>query len=84
MVMLFAVTVFTSAALLFIVEPMIAKMMLPLLGGSPAVWNTCMVFYQIVLLAAYVYAHLLSRTFSKRRQVIVHTMWSDCRLRRCR
>ena len=44
MVTLFAMTVFTSAALLFIVEPMIAKMMLPLLGGSPAVWNTCMVF----------------------------------------
>jgi hypothetical protein len=72
MVTLFAVTVFTSAALLFIVEPMIAKMMLPLLGGSPAVWNTCMVFYQIVLLGAYVYAHLLSRTFTKRRQVIIH------------
>src|SRR5919197_4820746 len=72
MVMLFAVTVFTSAALLFIVEPMIAKMMLPLLGGGPAVWNTCMVFYQIVLLGAYDYTHLLSRTFTKRRQVIIH------------
>ena len=72
MVTLFAVTVFTSAALLFIVEPMIAKMMLPLLGGSPAVWNTCMVFYQVVLLAAYVYAHVLSRMFTKRRQVIIH------------
>ncbi|PYQ84773.1 MAG: hypothetical protein DMG03_10145 [Acidobacteria bacterium] len=73
MVTLFAMTVFTSAALLFIVEPMIAKMMLPLLGGSPAVWNTCMVFYQLVLLAAYVYAHMLSRIFTKRRQVIIHT-----------
>src|SRR5262245_21851810 len=51
---------------------MIAKMILPLLGGTPAVWNTCMIFFQAALLAGYCYAHLLSRWLSVRRQVLVH------------
>ena len=54
----FATTLLLSAALLFVVEPMFAKMVLRLLGGSPSVWNTCLVFYQAALLAGYVYAHL--------------------------
>jgi hypothetical protein len=54
---LFALTTFLSAALLFLLEPMFAKMALPLLGGSPAVWNTCLVFFQVALLAGYAYAH---------------------------
>ena len=45
MVVLFALTLFLSSSLLFVVQPMIAKMVLPLLGGTPAVWNTCMVFF---------------------------------------
>ena len=51
--LLFTLTLFLSAFLLFCVQPMIAKMILPLLGGSPAVWSTCMVFFQAMLLAGY-------------------------------
>ena len=72
MVILFAITLFTSSALMFLVQPMIAKMLLPLLGGSPAVWNTCMVFFQAILLAGYLYAHLASRYFSRKHQVLLH------------
>lgn len=61
MLALFATTLFLSAALLFAVEPMFARMVLPRLGGSPAVWNTAMVFYQSALLAGYGYAHALAR-----------------------
>src|SRR4030095_11556193 len=54
---LFGLTLFVSALLLFLVQPMVGKMILPLLGGTPAVWNTCMVFFQALLLAGYYYAH---------------------------
>lgn len=60
---LFSIAVFLSAALLFLVEPMVAKMLLPLLGGSPAVWNTCLVFFQAMLLAGYAYAHAATKWF---------------------
>ena len=69
---LFVVSVFTSAALVFMVQPMVAKLVLPLLGGSPAVWNTTMAFFQIALLAGYGYAHLLQKLPSVRRQISVH------------
>lgn len=59
--LLFSISAFLSAALLFLVEPMAAKMLLPLLGGSPAVWNTCLVFFQAVLLAGYAYAYAASK-----------------------
>jgi hypothetical protein len=59
--LLFGVTIFVSSALLFSIQPMIAKMLLPLLGGTPAVWNTCMLFFQAVLLCGYAYALLVSR-----------------------
>jgi hypothetical protein len=65
----FGVTIFVSSALLFSIQPMIAKMLLPLLGGTPAVWNTCMVFFQAVLLGGYGYALLISR-WSLKRQLI--------------
>src|SRR5688572_17094658 len=68
--LLFGVTIFISSALLFSIQPMIAKMLLPLLGGTPAVWNTCMLFFQAVLLCGYAYALLVSR-WSLRRQLIV-------------
>ena len=71
-VALFTSTLFVSAFLLFLVQPMIAKMVLPLLGGSPMVWNTCMVFFQIALLAGYTYAHLASTWCSARAQVALH------------
>ena len=61
MVLVFAFTLFLSSSLLFVVQPMIAKMVLPLLGGTPAVWNTCMVFFQAMLLAGYLYAHASTR-----------------------
>jgi predicted O-methyltransferase YrrM len=70
--MVFAATIFTSAALVFMVEPMVAKMILPLLGGSPAVWNTCMAFFQIALLAGYLYAHLLQRFLPAKVQALAH------------
>ena len=68
----FAGAVFTSAALLFVVQPMAAKLILPLLGGSPSVWNTAMVFFQAALLVGYAYAHLLQRLPSLKLQVAVH------------
>ena len=69
---LFSLTIFLSAGLLFLLEPMIAKMILPLLGGTPAVWNTCMMFFQAVLLAGYGYAHLSSHKAGENRQIIIH------------
>lgn len=63
---------FTSAALLFLVEPMLAKMALPLLGGTPAVWNTALVFFQAVLLAGYLYAHAATKWLGRRTQIGVH------------
>src|SRR5687768_18615350 len=71
---LFAVTVFSSAALVFLVQPMVAKLVLPLLGGSPSVWNTSMAFFQFALLAGYFYAHLLQRLRSVRAQAIAHVI----------
>jgi hypothetical protein len=68
----FAATMFLSAFLLFSMEPMVAKMILPLLGGAPAVWNTCLVFFQAVLLAGYLYAHLSARRLSQRPQIVLH------------
>ncbi len=63
---------FFSAALVFLVEPMIAQLLLPRLGGSPSVWNTSLAFFQIALLLGYAYAHLLQRIASLRRQMLAH------------
>ena len=68
----FTFSMFLSAALLFVVEPMIAKMVLPLLGGTPAVWNTCMVFFQAVLLVGYLYAHAALKWLRRRTQIAAH------------
>ena len=72
MMPLFALTTLASAFLLFWIEPLFAKMVLPLLGGSPAVWNTCLMYFQATLLAGYLYAHLTSRWLSARRQALLH------------
>src|SRR5207245_685764 len=69
---LFTITLFLSAALLFLIQPMFAKMVLPLLGGTPNVWNTCMVFFQAVLLAGYAYAHAAATRLGVRRQALLH------------
>lgn len=74
MLILYGITIFVSASLLFLVQPMFAKMALPLLGGTPAVWNTCMVFFQAMLLLGYLYAHATSRLLGVRRQAILHTL----------
>lgn len=68
----FAFALFLSALLIFAVQPMFAKMVLPLLGGAPAVWNAAMVFFQASLLAGYLYAHLLAGHVPQRLQPIVH------------
>jgi len=70
----FMVTMFLSAALLFLVEPMFAKMALPLLGGSAAVWTTCIAFFQVTLLAGYAYAHVSAKWLGKRQQVALHAV----------
>lgn len=70
--LLFGATMFVGAGLLFWIQPMFAKMVLPLLGGSPAVWNTAMVFFQASLLAGYAYAHWLAARFSPKAQLLIH------------
>ncbi len=69
-----APTIFLSAFLLFCCEPMIGKMMLPLLGGAASVWITCLLFFQLMLLAGYGYAHALERYASVRTQIVVHAI----------
>ena len=69
---LFTIAIFLSAFLIFVVQPMFSKMVLPLLGGSPAVWNTAMVFFQACLLGGYLYAHLLVRFVPFRLQIATH------------
>ena len=68
----FTLAVFLSAALLFVVEPMVGKMVLPILGGAPAVWTTCLLFFQVALLLGYLYAHWLSRSLAPRRSAWLH------------
>lgn len=72
MLLVYICAVTLGAGLLFIVQPLLGKTMLPLLGGGPAVWNTCMVFFQVTLLGGYLYAHLLTRVGSRLRQLIIH------------
>jgi len=70
--LLYSVTMFAGATLLFVVQPMVGKMILPLLGGTPAVWSTCMVFFQAALLGGYAYAHASTAWLSVRRQMLLH------------
>lgn len=66
--------IFFNAGLMFLLEPMVGQLLLPLLGGSPMVWNTCMVFFQAMLLAGYLYAHLSTGWLGPRRQAAVHLL----------
>src|SRR5579883_397788 len=70
---LYALTILVSAFLLFQVEPVIAKIILPWFGGSAAVWTTCLLFFQMVLLLGYLYAHAVVRYFDARKQMLLHT-----------
>lgn len=74
---IFTLTIFTSASLLFFVQPLFAKIALPAIGGAPAVWTTAMLFFQTVLLLGYLYAHVLTRLVPPRAQVAVHLgLWA--------
>src|SRR5215831_4779865 len=73
-VLLFAPTIFLSAFLLFCCEPMVGKMMLPYLGGAASVWITCLLFFQLMLLMGYGYAHVLERYANLRGQIVLHLM----------
>ena len=70
----FALTLLASALLLFAVQPMVGKILLPWLGGTPAVWNTCMMFFQALLLAGYGYAHFLGKSFTLAKQWRIHAI----------
>jgi SAM-dependent methyltransferase len=73
-VLFFAPAIFCSAFLLFWCQPMVGKMLLPLLGGAASVWITCLLFFQLMLLAGYGYAHLLERYAGVRRQMQLHSI----------
>jgi spermidine synthase len=70
--LLFAIAIFLGAFLLFQVQPMMAKFILPWFGGGPGVWTICLLFFQVFLLGGYAYAHVLTRFFNRRTQVAVH------------
>jgi hypothetical protein len=72
LILLFVSTLFSSALLMFVLQPLFGKLLLPLLGGTPAVWNSCMVFYQSLLFLGYLYAHLIASRLHAHHQVIVH------------
>ena len=69
---LFAFALLLAAALSFWIQPLVAKLLLPVLGGSPAVWNTSLVFFQATLLAGYGFAHVVSRFLPLRGQALLH------------
>lgn len=71
-IVIFTLTTLVAASLLFTVEPMVAKMLLPIYGGSPMVWNTSMLFFQVALLLGYTYAHCSQRLLGIRWQPLVH------------
>ncbi|WP_333608933.1 fused MFS/spermidine synthase [Arsukibacterium sp.] len=71
--LLFPLTIFISAALLFMIQPLLAKQLLPYFGGGAAVWTACMLFFQSLLLAGYAYAYLLSRYLSPQQQRWLHS-----------
>tara|TARA_R110000782_G_scaffold45706_7_gene101341 strand:+ start:43666 stop:45891 length:2226 start_codon:yes stop_codon:yes gene_type:complete len=73
MVMVYTIAVFLAAALLFGVQPMVAKSLLPDFGGGSSVWTTCMLFYQTMLIAGYLYAHLLLTRVPRTAQMVIHT-----------
>src|SRR5262245_65745666 len=71
---LYALTIFVSAFLLFLVQPIIAKQILPWFGGSAALWTTCLVFFQFLLLFGYAYADWTTRFLKPRLQVTLHVV----------
>ncbi|MBS0187150.1 MAG: hypothetical protein JSS51_03715 [Planctomycetes bacterium] len=78
MIRVFGVAIFLSAALLFLIQPMAAKLVLPILGGSPSVWNTTMMFFQTMLIGGYLYSHLLTKKLTLKLQFVVHGAVLGC------
>lgn len=76
----FAIAIFLSAFLLFQVEPIIARYFLPWFGGTPAVWTTCMLFFQVFLLGGYAYAHFIATHLTPRYQALIHLSLIVCSL----
>jgi spermidine synthase len=72
LLLLFSISLFLSALLLFVIQPLFGKMVLPLLGGSPAVWNTCMAFFQALLLLGYAYTHYSTKWLGIKQQFFLH------------
>ncbi len=72
--LLYALTILVSAFLLFQVQPVIARIILPWFGGSAAVWTTCLLFFQLVLLLGYLYSHWLYRKLRPRAQMLAHIL----------
>jgi len=72
LILWYALTTFVGASLLFVVEPLAGRRLLPILGGAPHVWITCVLFFQVALLAGYLYAHLIVRLVPRRIQPILH------------
>jgi hypothetical protein len=70
--MAFAATLILSAYLLFLVQPMVARVILPWFGGSPSLWTLCMIFFQIMLFGGYLYSHLLATRCSPKKQYLIH------------
>src|SRR5678815_2867496 len=70
----YALTIFLGAFLLFEVQPLIGKYILPWFGGGPGVWTTCMLFFQVLLLGGYAYAHLITSKLRPRTQAVVHVV----------
>ena len=70
--LVYSAVIFLNSFLLFLVQPLIAKRLLPLFGGSPLVWNTCMLFFQFVLLLGYLYAHLSFKWAGSKKQPWLH------------
>src|SRR6202158_4166379 len=70
--MIYAATLFLSSFLLFLLQPLIARQILPWFGGTAAVWTTCMLFFQTLLLAGYAYAHLTNAKLRPRVQALLH------------
>ena len=72
--MIYAATIFLSSFLLFLVQPLIARQILPWFGGTAAVWTTCMLFFQMLLLAGYAYAHATNAKLRPRAQAVLHSV----------
>ena len=80
MFVVFNLAIFTSAFLLFLIQPMVANMLLAKVGGSPNIWNACTVFFQISLLAGYSYSYFVSQKLPLKRQIVLHCLLLFCAL----